>query len=111
MAEGGLSDQLIIFIVILGSAAIIACGYGMHRALASRQTSGSFERAFNERNVEQDQYMVDLRMAYREGVIADAGSHRPRPGPGPGPGPRYSQESSEYGNGYMADSRKGQQGH
>ncbi|KAK5940368.1 hypothetical protein PMZ80_007788 [Knufia obscura] len=104
--SGELSDQVIILIVVLGSAAVVACGYGMHRALATRQKNNGFERGFNERNVEQDQYMVDLRMAYRQGVMAEARSHKP--GRAPVMASRYSQESSEYGVGHVQDNQKGQ---
>lgn len=113
MANGELSSQTIIFIVILGAAAIVACGYGMHRALATRQSKHEFEREFNERNVEQDQYMAELRMAYRNGVMADARSHGPGVGARlvSGPGQRCSQESSLFDNGSGLDGRREQHGH
>jgi len=110
MANGELSHQTIILIVILGAAAIAACGYGMHRALASRQSHHEFEREFNERNVEQDQYMAELRMAYRNGVMADARSYGPGAGARlvSGPGQRSSRESSLFDKGSGLDSRQEQ---
>lgn len=113
MGQGELSSQTVILIVILGTAFTTACGYGMYRALATRQKNNEFDREFNERNVEQDQYMAELRMAYRNGIMADARSYRPGPGLGPvsGPGHRYSQESSVFDKGSGLDSRQEQHGY
>lgn len=113
MAEGELSPSTIILLVIVGTAFTTACGYGMYRALATRQKNNEFDREFNERNVEQDQYMAELRMAYRHGIMADAKSYRPGPGPGPvaSPGHRYSQESSVYDKGSRWDSGQQQHGY
>lgn len=102
MAEGELSHEVIILIVVVGAAAVIVAGYGLHRALSSRQSSDEFNRKFNERNAEQDQYMVDLRMAYRNGIMADARSYRQAPRP------RHSQESSAYGKSSELASRQEQ---
>ena len=77
MAEGVLSANVIILIVILGASAVALCGYALHRTFASKISGGEWEKKFNDRNAEQDQYMVDLRMAYRNGVMADAQAGRP----------------------------------
>jgi hypothetical protein len=100
MSEGGLSHEAIIVIVVFGAAAMVAGGYGVHRALAARSKNDEFERKFNERNVEQDQYMVDLRMAYRQGIMAEARGYKPRPVPGHGP--MRSQETSPYEESVMS---------
>lgn len=67
-----LPSSAIICIVILGAAALVLVGYALHRTFAMKTSNGSWEKVFNKRSTEQDQYMVDQRMAYRNDVIADA---------------------------------------
>lgn len=66
-----LDKNVIILIIIVGVAFCIAMGYGMHRALSSRSTESGYIVKFNERNAEQDQYMVDLRMAHRDALTSE----------------------------------------
>lgn len=52
---------------------LVAMGYGMHRAMASRGTNSGYEEKFNERNAEQDDYMVNLRMSHRAALEREMG--------------------------------------
>lgn len=75
-----ISSSAVIVIVIAGAAAVVLAGYALHRTFAMRVFGGDWEaKKFNERNVEQDQYMIDMRMAYRNDVMADARSGRVLP--------------------------------
>lgn len=78
MADGDmvLPDSAIIVIVILGAAALVLCGYALHRTFGMRISGGGFDKTFNQRNPEQDQYMIDQRMAYRAGVMSEARAAR-----------------------------------
>ena len=103
MTNGELSHGVIIILVLLGATAVVIAGYGIHRVIGTRLSKNEFDRSFNERNAEQDQYMVDLRMAYRNGVMAETRPYRSDLPPGPGP--RYSQGSSTYEKGSVMESR------
>ena len=79
--EMSIDKNALIAIVILGAAALVLCGFALHRTFGMRVSKGEWNKEFNQRNPEQDQYMVDLRMAYRNDVMADARRgqhHRPK---------------------------------
>ena len=77
MAEA-LDKNLIMVLIIVGAAAVVAMGYGMHRAMATRKAKNGSPSSFKECNTEQDQYMIDLRMAHRDKIMAEA-TYAPRP--------------------------------
>ena len=72
-----LDKNLIVFLIILGAACAVAMGYGMHRAIATRQSNNEYQTGMKERNGDQDQYMIDLRMAHRDAIMEEA-RYQPR---------------------------------
>lgn len=72
MAEA-LDPSVVIVLVLLAAAFLVAMGYGVHRTSAMKVFSkGTWgETKFNERNAEQDQYMIDVRMAYRDAMMRE----------------------------------------
>ena len=44
MADGEVPRSVVILLVIVGSAAIVAMGYGMHRALSTRLLSNEWSQ-------------------------------------------------------------------
>lgn len=71
------SPQVVIIIVLVCVCFLVAVGYGVHRTGAARVMGATWEdKKFNERNTEQDQYMIDVRMAYRDAMMRE---HQVRP--------------------------------
>lgn len=70
-----LSNGLIIFLSVFGAACTVVVGYAVHRFFSGQKESEDPEE-FNQRNVEQDQYMSELREKYREGIIVELRSER-----------------------------------
>lgn len=66
-----MDQNVVILLIVVGAAGLIAMGYGMHRALATRVLKSGWDRQFNQRNPEQDQYMIDVRMAHRNALMAE----------------------------------------
>ena len=81
MADDGyqldVSPQVVIIIVLVCVCFLVAIGYGVHRTGAARMIGAHWEdKKFNERNADQDQYMIDVRMAYRDAMMRE---HQFRP--------------------------------
>lgn len=70
-----LSNELIIFLSIFGAACTVVVGYAVHRFFLGQKASDDPEE-FNQRNLEQDQYMAELREKYREGIVVELRSER-----------------------------------
>lgn len=67
-----ISNNLVILICIVGAATVVLVGFAFHRGTKSLAIfKGKSSDGFNERDVEQDQYMAEVRERYRMHILGD----------------------------------------
>lgn len=73
-----ISNNLVILICIVGAAAVVLVGFAFHRGTKSLAIfkGRSSDNGFNERNVDQDRYMAELRDRHRMHMFSEMKPHK-----------------------------------
>ena len=62
------SPPIVVLLCICGAAAVVCMGVAVHKLYTRDDPEG---KSFNQRSVEQDQYMAELRQKYLDSIYHD----------------------------------------